>query len=220
MASVITSLHHLFNTQMRFSFPFNDQMNEIPQNGIYIVFEKGETVEGVDRIVRIGTHTGKNQLRSRLREHFLVKNKDRSIFRKNIGRCLLNKESNPYLKIWEYDLTSRSNKEKYGYLANTTLQEKSECRVSHIIQTSFTFTVFQLDDKVDRLFWESRIASTLALSSSDEFMASKNWLGLFSPKVKIKRFRLWQEQGIKEEHKMMEKDFDRLKKLVKKNIIG
>ena len=39
--------------------------------------------------MNICTHTGKNQLISRLKQHFTNMNKDRSIFRKNIGRCLL-----------------------------------------------------------------------------------------------------------------------------------
>lgn len=83
------TLHQWFNGMKKFSFPFDKQ--EIPQNGIYILFEKGEFAHSANRIVRIGTHTGENQLRSRLIQHFLKENKDRSIFRKNIGRALLNK---------------------------------------------------------------------------------------------------------------------------------
>jgi len=48
-----------------------------------------------------------------LYQHYHVnENKDRSIFRKNIGRALLDKNKDPYLKIWELDLTYRRNKEK------------------------------------------------------------------------------------------------------------
>ena len=54
----------------------------------------------VDRIVRIGTHRGDNNLYNRLKEHFINENKDRSIFRKNIGRALLNKNQDSYLEIW------------------------------------------------------------------------------------------------------------------------
>ena len=53
----------------KFTFPFDKQ--EIPENGIYILFEKGEFAHSTNRIVRIGTHTGDNQLRSRLFQHFL-----------------------------------------------------------------------------------------------------------------------------------------------------
>ena len=78
--------------------------------GIKLLFEKGETAHGMDRIVRIGTHTGKNQLRSRLKQHFIKEDKDRSIFRKNIGRSLLNRDKDPFLEQWEIDLTSRKQK--------------------------------------------------------------------------------------------------------------
>jgi len=63
-------LHQWFNSLKRLRFPFDDELDLIPKNGIYIIFEKGETFEGLDRVVRVGTHTGDNQLRSRLYQHF------------------------------------------------------------------------------------------------------------------------------------------------------
>ena len=83
----------------KLKFPFDKK--KIPLNGIYILFEKGEFAHNTNRIVRIGTHTGNNQLHSRLFQHFLNENKDRSIFRKNIGRALLNKERDTFLEKWE-----------------------------------------------------------------------------------------------------------------------
>ena len=80
-------LHKLLNNLTRYSYPFEENLISIPSNGIYIKFEKGEKIEGLDRIVRIGTHTGNNQLHSRLFQHFENENQRRSIFRKNIGRC-------------------------------------------------------------------------------------------------------------------------------------
>jgi hypothetical protein len=74
-----------------------------PLNGIYILFEKGETAHDTNRIVRVGTYPGDKQLRSR--QHFLVENKDRSIFRKNIGRALLRRGQDPFLPLWELDRT-------------------------------------------------------------------------------------------------------------------
>lgn len=62
----------------KYSFPFNEK--EIPNNGIYILFEKGETGHLTNRIVKIGSHTGVNQLPARLNQHFIKENKDRSIF--------------------------------------------------------------------------------------------------------------------------------------------
>ena len=83
---MIAELHKIFNSQIRYSFPFKQREKEILQNGIYIIFERGEHFMNFDRIVRVGTHNGDNQLRSRLNQHFVKENKNRSIFRKNIGR--------------------------------------------------------------------------------------------------------------------------------------
>ncbi|MBU4070541.1 MAG: hypothetical protein KJ646_06180, partial [Nanoarchaeota archaeon] len=95
MSENCNKIHQLFKRMKKFHFRFNE--NEIPHNGIYIIFEKGEKAHRTDRIVRIGTHTGDDQLRSRLWQHFINKNKDRSIFRKNIGRALLNRNKDSFL---------------------------------------------------------------------------------------------------------------------------
>jgi len=79
MSKVCAELHYIFNSKKRFYFPFNEL--EIPLNGIYILFEKGEYAHGKDRIVRMGSHTGQDKLCSRLNQHFINENKDRSIFR-------------------------------------------------------------------------------------------------------------------------------------------
>ena len=89
MSIICDKIHYALNSLKRYYFPITE--TEIYKNGIYVLFEKGETAHKVDRIVRIGTHTGNNQLPSRIKQHFVTENKDRSIFRKNIGRCILNK---------------------------------------------------------------------------------------------------------------------------------
>ena len=76
MNSLAVQLHQLFNAQKRFTFPFEANKNEIPTNGIYIIFEKGEKFNDCDRIIRVGTHTGDNQLYSRLKQHFVKENKN------------------------------------------------------------------------------------------------------------------------------------------------
>ncbi|MEQ8156515.1 MAG: hypothetical protein ABRQ25_16820, partial [Clostridiaceae bacterium] len=110
MSEACCKLHKLLRNLERFRFPFDKK--SIPKNGIYILFEKNEYGHDGDRIVRIGTHTGENQLPSRLEQHFVKENKDRSIFRKNIGRCILRKRNDEYIKIWELKATSREDKAK------------------------------------------------------------------------------------------------------------
>ena len=180
-------LHELFNKKTKLSFPFDK--DKIPLNGIYILFEKGETAHNNDRIVRIGTHTGRNQLQSRLFQHFLNENKDRSIFRKNIGRAILSKNKNPFLEYWELDLTTRKARENFAGSIDLKKQEEIEKEVSKFIQNNFTFIVIPLEDKEKRLEIESELISTI--SSCKECRPSKDWLGNFSPKEKIKKSGLW-----------------------------
>jgi hypothetical protein len=87
----------LFNDLPRLDWKMIDR---VPfENGIYVMFEKGESYNGLDRIVHIGTHRGKHRLKTRLRDHFVKEDADASIFRKNIGRAFLNMSSEPYLRI-------------------------------------------------------------------------------------------------------------------------
>lgn len=187
MSKNCNTIHQWFNGMKRFTFPFDKQ--DIPQNGIYILFEKGEFAHTTNRIVRIGTHTGQNQLPSRLFQHFLKENKDRSIFRKNIGRALLNKNNDSFLEKWELDLTTRHAKNQYSELIDFNKQKEIEKRVTKFIQDNFSFVVFQVDDKEKRLYFESRIISTVSLC--EKCKPSENWLGNYSPKEKIRMSGLW-----------------------------
>ncbi len=182
-----SQLHQYFNNLQRFKFPFKDI--DIPLNGIYLLFEKGELAHRGNRIVRIGTHTGINQLRSRLKQHFIQENKDRSIFRKNIGRTLLCKRKDPFLEKWELDLTTRQAKKKNASQIDFIKQVKIEKQVSKYIQDNFSFAVFPIEDKKKRLILESKIISTVSLCK--ECQPSKKWFGFNSPKEKIRQSGLW-----------------------------
>lgn len=208
MRNLVLELHQIFNGQKRYSFPFEHFINEIPRNGIYIIFENGEKYKNLDRIVRVGTHTGNNQLRSRLNQHFIKENKNRSIFRKNIGRCFLNKENQPYLSLWELDTTSRAEKERNLKLLNLDFEKIVEQRISNYVQTNLSFCVFQLDTKDKRLFWESKIVSTLA--KAKDIKSSENWLGNQSTKYKIRVSGLWQVNELYNDS-LTELEFDQLK---------
>src|SRR5437016_13579038 len=93
-------------------YPFNRET--LPaESVIYCFYETGEIWGhgGVaSRLVRIGTS---DHLRRRICEHFLLDEskmnfdatkpapRERSIFRKHVGGTLLNRRSDPYLKVWE-----------------------------------------------------------------------------------------------------------------------
>ena len=187
MSSVCRGIHEIVWGLPRHRFPFEDR--DIPANGIYVLFEEGESGHGGDRIVRVGTHTGKDQLRSRLKQHFLTENKDRSIFRKNIGRAILSKDSDPFLEHWNLDLTTRAKREQYQDIVDLEYQAQIEKRVSAYIQDSFSFSVFSVDNKEDRLRIESKLISTVSWCKECE--PSPGWLGMYSPKQKIRGSGLW-----------------------------
>jgi len=202
-------VHHLFSSLPRIGFPFNK--NAIPDNGIYVLFEQGERAHEVDRIVRIGTHTGNNQLRSRLKQHFQLENKDRSIFRKNIGRALLNQVKDPFIAQWEIDLTTAESKRKYAPFIDQSKLREVESRITAYIQQNFRFITFKVDKKEDRLLWESKIISTVSLCN--ECGPSKAWFGLNSPKEKINQSGLWLVNELYKEP-LSPADYDALKACV------
>lgn len=180
-------IHNLAKGLKRHYFPYSE--DEILLNGIYLLFEKGEFGHGQERIVRVGTHTGENQLRSRLKQHFLNKNKDRSIFRKHIGRAILTKNNDPFIEFWEKDLTSQKNKEAFSPMIDFNYQKKIEDQVSQYIQNNFSFCVIQIETKKERLDIEKKIISTL--SWCKECRKTEKWLGNYSPKEKIVKSGLW-----------------------------
>ena len=187
MSKECESLHHLANKLVRYNFPFNEF--KIPLNGIYILFENGEEGHQTERIVRVGTHTGVNQLRSRLRQHFTNENKDRSIFRKNIGRSLLSRDNDPFIESWELDLTTKISREKNSSSIDLYYQKAIESQVSKYIQSNFKFCVFEVNNKDERLELESKLISTISLCK--DCNPSKKWLGNSSPKSKIVESGMW-----------------------------
>ena len=119
-------LHENIQTLPLISFPFRRE--ELPANGIYFFYETGETWGHggpLSRVVRIGTHKDGN-FRNRISEHYLPDDckmqfdastaapKDRSIFRKHLGRTILNRDGDPYLDTWEIDFTYRDRRERFG----------------------------------------------------------------------------------------------------------
>ena len=193
MSKECKDLHDYVRNLKRYAFPFDK--NEVYKNGVYILFEKNELGHNGDRIVRIGSHTGNDKLVKRLEEHFLKENKDRSIFRKNIGRALLNKNSDSYLDIWDIDLTSKKARTEYQPFIKKDYQELIEKQVSDYIRDNFTFSVIEVLDKEERISLEKRLIEIV--SSCNECYPSNNWLGKSSPVDKIRFSGLWQTQYVK-----------------------
>jgi hypothetical protein len=209
MSEICEGLHHLFQQLPTFGFPFNS--SKLPCNGIYILYELGELAHETGRIVRIGTHTGDNRLPSRLKEHFLKENKDRSIFRKNIGRAILKKANDHFLAQWDIDLTTRQARITNSGKIDHARIKAVEKRVTDYIQRNFRFVVFRVDDKEKRLSLESTIISTVSLCNKCQ--PSDNWLGRHSPIEKIQQSGLWLVQKLYKTP-LSDEEFAELRRLV------
>lgn len=187
MGDLCGRLHMMMHDLQVLCFPLD--MSKMPPNGIYIMFETGEMGHGRDRIVRVGTHTGDNQLPSRMLQHYVNEKKDRSIFRKHIGRALLSRDGDPFLQQWNLDLTTSAAKKRYAEIVDFEKQRQVESRVTEYLQQRLRFVCFRVDDKSARMKWESRIISTV--SWCEECSPSPDWLGLHSPTERIRQSGLW-----------------------------
>lgn len=197
-------LHKKIEELPLIKYPFN--LEDLPKNGIYFFYEKDETSkhEGVPgRIVRVGTHKG-NNFRSRMNDHFLFnerkKNfnsmrpapKDRSIFRKNIGRAILNKDNDDYLKIWNIDFTPRKNRDKHHHLRDINKEKEIEGRITNMLRDDFSFRFLLIDNEVERIGnrgLESSLIGTIA--KCELCNPSERWLGNHSPVDAIRNSGLW-----------------------------
>jgi len=197
--SLCFEIHKWANQLQRFTYPFD--FSEIPENGIYLFFEKGEKFKDIDRIVRIGTHTGDNNLCKRIKEHLTKENKDRSIFRKNIGRAILNKNNDSFLEIWNLDFTIPKNHKIIESNPDYKMKLLSlEKEISDYMCKNFSFACIPIETKEERLKYEAFLIKSL--SSDNDFKPSESWLGNYSPIEKIKNSGLWlvNELAINKKH--------------------
>ena len=175
-------LHTLFNSKQRFQW---DTRNKVGlKNGIYIVFEEGETYHDMDRIVRVG----EGRFPGRLSDHF-TGNKDGSNFRKNIGKAILNKEKDPYLEIWS---KKGAKLNVAGY--DSIHQKNIEFVVSQYMKDHFSFICFPVDTKLEQKRLEEGIIAEL--NNTSDFAASDTWLGKYSPENEIIDSGLWLKEGL------------------------
>lgn len=194
MCDACQLIHERITQLPRFGAGFSP--DDLPANGLYIMFERGELAHGTDRIVRVGTHSGSSNLAGRLREHFYKQNKDRSIFRKHIGRCLLASRNDSLLEQWNLDLTTRATRERHAEVVNRSKLEAVEQEVSDYLTQNLRFTVLQVEHKADRIALESGLLSTIA--SCDTCHPSQSWLGFSHPNATIRSVGLWNIQGLAE----------------------
>ena len=198
-------LHEMFSMLPVYNWQTIDDISF--KDGIYIVFEKGENYKGHARIVRVGTHKSQGRLKQRLKDHFVRENHNSSVFRKNIGRAILYREHDPYLSIWNLDTSKAPNIGKEDKVKEAII----ECRVSAYMREMFSFCVFKVETKEDRLRFEEAIIATL--SQDTDFKASREWLGNSSPEERICQSGMWLKQGL-DAKPLTDDELFRLKRLV------
>ena len=187
---------YLHDTLSRLPRLRRDDLSQVPANGIYVLFEKGEEGHGVERIVRIGTHTGENNLAPRIREHLYTPNKDRSIFRKHVGRCLLAKESDPFLAQWQFDLTTKVSRAMNGHKVDMARLKEVENEVTRYMTENFSFSALRFNMQAERLRYEASLLSTIF--HCRDCSPSETWLGKSHPTSAVMRgCGLWNMQGLR-----------------------
>jgi hypothetical protein len=190
MTEVCQYLHDSLSRARRFRLA---DLGRVYLNGVYVLFEHGEYAHGGERIVRVGTHRGQNKLPGRIREHLYTPNKDRSIFRKHVGRCILAKD--PFLDQWEIDLTSRNARELYADKIDRRQLQETEAEVTRYMNENFSFTALKIGEQFERATVETRLLSTLYHCC--DCRVSEKWLGKSHPKSSIiSKGKLWNVQGL------------------------
>jgi hypothetical protein len=192
MTDLYDYIHEYFNNQQRYSFPYDRKhIKELTaSNGLYVLFEKGEKYNEFDRIVRIGSHDGDDNLIKRLGHHFMKDKHRGSVFRKHIGRCFLNFENNDYLEHWDRPFKSRVEKAKHAQFVDLEYEKVYEKMVTKHIHEKLSFAVIpKVFDREQRDRIESGLIS--GLNKSPNKISSENWLGNFHPDHRIRNAKIW-----------------------------
>lgn len=193
MTDACQYLHETLTRLPRFE---REDLALVPDNGIYVLFENGEKGHCVERIVRVGTHTGQNNLRPRIREHLYTPNKDRSIFRKHVGRCLLAREGDSFLTQWQIDLTTNASRAMNSHNVDKVRLREVEGEVTRYMTENFSFSALRFDTRAERLQYEASLLSTIF--HCRDCGPSDAWLGKFHPTSAVMRScGLWNMQGLR-----------------------
>jgi len=210
MTELCKWLHEQLEQLPVIRFPFT--LEQLPKNGIYFFYEEDEIWGhggNKPRIVRIGTHKEGN-FRNRINEHYLLdeskinfdkdmpKPSDRSIFRKNIGRALLNRDKDDYLEIWEIDFMTRKNRKSLGDKRDVEKEKRIEFTITKMLTEKFSFRFVLIDSQLKRMGSKGLESSLIGTVASCKLCKpSDNWWGNYSPKKQIRESGLWLVQHLK-----------------------
>jgi hypothetical protein len=128
----------------------------------------------------------------------MPKPSDRSIFRKNIGRALINRNGINYLQTWEIDFTTRENRQLYGNIRDIDIEKTIESMITTTLREKFYFRFIIIDSQLERMGSKGLESSLIGTVASCKLCKpSDNWLGKYSPKKEIRESGLWLIQHLK-----------------------
>ncbi len=193
--SVYIDLHNELNALPQYKYIGNGVFSSIDGKlcpytppkigGIYIMFDKGESFNGFDRIVRVGK--AESSLLKRLTQHFIKPDKDHSIFRKHIGRALLTQQG--------------IQTEKWDIKGFTIPQVEKQ--VTDYLIKNITFSVIPLTNKEDICKLEQTLLEILSIYNrlhkeiTGKYIQSPDWLGNFCTNPKVRECGLWNDEHIR-----------------------
>ncbi len=152
--------------------------NPPSQGGIYVMYDSVEK-----RIVRIGK--AEKSLLKRLKEHFVKEDKDHSILRKHVGRCLLSGQN---------QLASWNTKGLHNPVV--------EKQVTQYLMERMVIYVIPLADKKQIKDLEKSLIigistyNMLRKQITGSCVQSNNWLGNRSNNNRVKESGLWNHQHV------------------------
>lgn len=184
---------------------------DVPQNGIYFWYEKGEIRRGGgQRVTRVGTHKKPNRLHARIKEHYGL-NREGSAFRKHLGGAIMGRNQEPVSEIKEWYKARRSpcfNDQKFrSYEAQVTAQAKLG-----------NYRVLKVDDSNERMQLEEKLIALF--SHCNHCRPSKNWLGNHAYRKEIRDSGLWNVEYVCSPNEFRQSDLPRLKQLIDETLKG
>jgi hypothetical protein len=176
-------------------------------NGVYLIKDNSE-----NRIVRIGTNTKDNGLKTRLNKH--LQNKECSPFRRLLGEALIQAKRNQDIELWQWHikkselrqlLSPEEDFKNYEVLINNHEKLVTEEIKKH------SYAIIPVSDTEERNKLEKKLISTYSWIWAYDTRADfdeKRWLGEYIPET-----GMWlSNEAFK--NPMEERDLDRLLQLI------
>lgn len=171
-AGTCADLHALLTkTRRRLTFP--PPFIQLPLNGVYFIFEKGQSSHDADRIIRIGSHRGPNRLVARLWEHAMPHG--RSIFRWDLGKALIRKPGTSGIDPIPMEFWEAESNERLKEIGGSNVEvDRFEVQLSAYISKTFEFSVIGTADQAQGMELEKACIATVATCAHCQTMANSD----------------------------------------------